>query len=161
MLNQLSHGCAVTSTTLKTTILARKALAATNRLLTCTQCLPTNGSPVVLAIYVFSARKTWRGMKIVNSKWKYNAVFALPEGKTCYQKLILGFCASLCNRFCLSFVALNKIDKSRVKAPRNGKRYFNFVAKFLSFDLQNEVNDTRKFLWTFFIMAIKFNFLLF
>ena len=162
MLNQLSYGCAITSTTLKTTILAQKALAAANRLLTCTQCLPTNGSQVVLARYVFSARSTWRGMKIVNSNCKCNAVFALPEGKTCYQKLILGLLKfiPLCNRFCLSFVALNKIDKRRVKAPRDGKRYFNFVSKFLSFDLQNEVNDTRKFLWTFFIMAIKFNFLL-
>ena len=87
--------------------------------------------------------------------------FALPECETCYQKLILGFCASLCNRFCLSFVALNRIDKKRLKAPRNGKRNFDFVAKFLSFDLENEVNDTRKFLWTSSKMAIKFNFLLF
>ena len=52
-------------------------------------------------------------------------------------------------------------EKKRLKVPRNGKRCFNFVAKFLSFDLQNEVNDTRKFPWTSFIMAIKFNFLLF
>ena len=80
--------------------------------------------------------------------------FALPERETFYHKLILGFCASLCNR-------LFKIEKKRLKAPGNGKRYFNFVAKFLSFDLENEVNDTRKFLWTSFIMAIKFNFLLF
>ena len=87
--------------------------------------------------------------------------FALPERETFYHKLILGFCASLCNRFCLSFVALNKIEKKRLKAPRKGKRYFNFVAKFLSFNFENEVNDTRKFLWTSFIMAIKFNFLLF
>ena len=74
--------------------------------------------------------------------------FALPERETFYHKLILGFCVSLCNRFCLSFVALNKIEKKRLKAPRNGKRYFNFVAKFLSFDLEDEVNDTRNFLWT-------------
>ena len=87
--------------------------------------------------------------------------FALPESETFYHKLILAFCASLCNRFCLSFVALNKIEKKHLKPPRNVKRYFNFVAKFLSFDLENEVNDTRKFLWTSFIMAIKFNFLLF
>ena len=87
--------------------------------------------------------------------------FALPERETCYHQLILGFCASFCNRFCLSFVALNKIEKKRLKAPRNGKRYFNFVAKFLSFELENEVNDTRKFLRTAFIMAIKFKFLLF
>ena len=56
--------------------------------------------------------------------------FALPERETVYHKLIHGFCASLCKRFCLSFVALNKIEKKRLKAPRNGKRYFNFVAKF-------------------------------
>ena len=87
--------------------------------------------------------------------------FALSERETFYNKLILGFCVSLCNWFCLSFVALNKIEKKRLKAPRNVKRYFNFVAKFISFDLENEVNDTLKFLWTSFIMAIKFNFLLF
>ena len=86
--------------------------------------------------------------------------FKLPERETFYHKLILGFCASLCNRFCLSCVE-NKIEKKRLKAPRNGKRYLNFVTKFLSFDLENEVNDTRKFLWPSFIMAIKFNFLLF
>ena len=70
-----------------------------------------------------------------------------------FQNVILGFCASLCNRFCLSFVALNKFDKKRLKVPRNGKRYFNFVAKFLSFDLENKVNDTWKFL---FLLAVKY-----
>ena len=66
---------------------------------------------------------------------------------------MLGFFASLYDRFCLSFIALNKIEEKRLKAPRKGKRYFNFVAKFLSFDLENEVNDTRKFL---FLLAVKY-----
>ena len=66
---------------------------------------------------------------------------------------MLGFCASLYERFCLSFIALKKIEKKRLKAPRNGKRYSNFVVKLLSFDLENEVNDTRKFL---FLLAVKY-----
>ena len=79
--------------------------------------------------------------------------FTLPEHETFYRKLMLGFFASLYDRFCLSFIALNKIEEKRLKAPRKGKRYFNFVAKFLSFDLENEVNDTRKFL---FLLAVKY-----
>ena len=56
----------------------------------------------------------------------------LARFENCQVKLqVLGFCASLWKRFCLSFVGLNRIGKKRLKAPRNGKRYFNFVAKFV------------------------------
>ena len=50
-------------------------------------------------------------------------------------------------------MALKRIEKKRLRAPKNGKRYFNRVAKFFSFDRVKEVNDTRKSLL---LLALKY-----
>ena len=78
--------------------------------------------------------------------------FVIEELQTLHHKVMF-VSVYVTTGFFLSFVALKKIEKQRLRAPRNSKRYFNLVPKFLSFDKEKEVNDTWK---SPFLLAVKY-----